>query len=188
MGQGGTEAVAFVGLDPLSSTHGVLKLDQPGAYSGTISGFRFNEAIDLAGFSPGSLSETFSGDPELGTLAIANGTSIVASLTFAGNYTNVGFTLVSDGQSGTDVELVPPAVDTAISSGDWRDAAIWSASLVPDNAVTQVNIVSQGAGPVEVTIAARPRGVPTRHKRRIVRRRRHADCCPDYQFRVHQSG
>lgn len=146
LGQGGTEAVAFLG----AAAGGVLELDTPGAYSGTISGFTFNDAIDLPGLAPGSLSESFSGSTALGTLTISNGTSTVAGLTLAGNYTDLGFTLVSDGHAGADVELIPPASETAVERGDWSNPAVWSAGVVPDNPLTQVNIPTTSP----VTIAA----------------------------------
>ena len=148
LGQGGTEAVAFVGLDPSSSAQGVLKLDQPGSYSGTISGFALGEALDLAGLAPGTLTKSFSGNTALGTLVITNGASTVASLNFAGDYTHSSFTLVSDGQGGTDVQLVPPASETTTASGDWGNPAIWDLGLVPNNTTTETNI------PNSVTIAA----------------------------------
>ena len=150
LGQGGSEAVAFVGLDPLSSARGVLKLDQPSGYSGTISGFTFGEAIDLTGLAPGALTESFSGNAAHGTLTIANGTSTVASLNFAGDYTHSTFTLVPDAQGGTDVEIVPPASETATVSGDWGKPAIWDLGLVPNNRVTHA-IISAG---ISVSIAA----------------------------------
>lgn len=140
LGQASGAPVAFFGLDPLSPVSGVLKLDAPGAYTGTISGFSFGEAIDLAGIPAGSLTDSFSGNAQVGTLTVTNGTSAVASLTLAGNFTNFSFTLVPDGGTGTDVELVPPASETAIRGGDWGNAANWSGALVPDNRVTDVTI------------------------------------------------
>jgi len=140
LGQGGTEAVAFVGQSLSFSVPGVLRLDAPGAYSGTISGFNFNEAIDLRGLAPGSLTESFSGTSALGTLAISNASSIVAGLVFAGDYVQNTFSLVPDGHGGTDVELVAPASETAIADGDWSNPAIWSADSVPDSSTVGVHI------------------------------------------------
>ena len=64
-------------------------------------------AVDLVGLAPGTLTPNYSGTGSGGTLAISNGSSIVASLAFAGNYVNAHFTLDPDGAGGSDVELVP---------------------------------------------------------------------------------
>jgi hypothetical protein len=142
LGQVGTGAVAFVGADPASLVAGVLRLDQPGSYSGTISGFAFGDAIDLAGVSAGTLTTSFSGTTAGGTLTVSNGTNAVAALIFAGNYTNQNFTLIADGRSGTDVELVGVSSETAVASGNWSDPAIWSPELVPNSGATDVTIAA----------------------------------------------
>ncbi len=150
LGQGDTEAVVFLGTaNPTSAAEGVLKLDMPGAYSGTISGFTLGDAIDLVGASAATLADNFSGNGALGTLTISNASSVVASLILVGDYTNSGFTLIPDGQGGTDVELIVPG-ETAVADGDWSDPSIWSSDYVPNSGTTDVVI----PGSRSVTIAA----------------------------------
>lgn len=143
LGQGGTEAVSFLGTaSPTLAAEGVLKLDVPGAYAGTISGFMFGDSIDLSGLAPATLTDSFSGSGVSGTLTISNANSVVASLIFAGDYTHNAFTLAPDGNGGTDVELLAPSAATIIADGDWSNPAIWSTDSVPDNSTIEVNLTT----------------------------------------------
>lgn len=111
--QGTTQSVQFEATTSAAGFPGVLRLDMPGSYSGTIAGFglvdvngtAYGNAIDLPNFAPGFLSDVYEGTTTAGTLKIAEPGGIVASLTFIGDYLNDTFHLFSDGHGGTDIAL-----------------------------------------------------------------------------------
>ena len=108
---------------------GTLLLGAPAEVGGAISGFKAGDLIDLKNLIATSL--TFMSH----TLTLENGTTTVATLTFAGNYTSANFTLSSDHNGGTDIgystgaaiaqdfapaDFVEPtlhAVDSAMTAG-----------------------------------------------------------------------
>jgi hypothetical protein len=81
-----------------------LILDAPTAVTSTLSGFGTGDTIDLVHLLANSAS--FAN----GTLSLLEGTSVVASLTLAGNYTSNNFTLASDNNGGTTIVYVAGAV------------------------------------------------------------------------------
>ena len=115
LAQANTEAASFELPVLTSESAPVLRLDQPGSYTGTIFGFTTEviqhtvlaDAVDLPGFAPNTLSDSYSGTSAGGTLTITEPGAVVSSLTFSGDYTHSTFTLAADGNGGTDVELVP---------------------------------------------------------------------------------
>jgi hypothetical protein len=74
-----------------------LALEQPTAVTGTISGFAKSDTIDLQNVVANTLS--FAG----GKLTVKNGSTIVASLKFAGTYTTASFALNADGHGGSAI-------------------------------------------------------------------------------------
>lgn len=86
-------------VDFLSGS-GALDLATPAAFAGTIEGFRHGDRIDLLGKSATSFDFANS------TLTVKNGATTVASLHFAGSYTNSSFHLGPDGHSGTLISHV----------------------------------------------------------------------------------
>jgi hypothetical protein len=76
-----------------------LILDHPGDSFGTISGFTTTDTIDLKGVT--ATTDNYAG----GVLTVMNGTTVVATLTIAGNFTNEHFAPASDNNSGTDITL-----------------------------------------------------------------------------------
>ncbi len=99
------------------NTSGLLELGGPAYgnyYSGTISGFLADDAIDLSdiAYTIGSVKDTVTFSPNTngsgGVLEVHNGSSVLASLNLAGwnpssgaEYTSSNFTLNSDGHGGT---------------------------------------------------------------------------------------
>ena len=97
--------VQFVDINP--ATGGLLVLQDAVHFTGTVTGFTFGDAIDLAGITPASVSITSDG----GFLQVdfAGG-----SFQLLGNYSSGGFSIVSDGGTGTIVSWnhVAPSIDT----------------------------------------------------------------------------
>jgi len=97
---------------------GMLKLDQPSTFSGTISGFTGNgtlsgsDQIDLPGISFNSVDDAYSA----GVLTVSDGDGDSASLNFNGSYTLSSFALASDNNGGTIV-YDPPTVASGPSAG-----------------------------------------------------------------------
>ena len=146
LAQGNSENVLF---DPIgsafSSLGDVLRLDQPGSYTGTLAGFAtgvqggsaFPDQIYLPGFAPGTLTDSFGG----GVLTIESGGSIVSKLNFAGPQN--GFTLVPDGGSGTFIEALGPPIFESGNHGDWGAGSIWNTGTAPNAAADYVYLQTQ---------------------------------------------
>ena len=74
---------------------GVLDLGSPAQFASTIAGFSGSDAIDL--LATKETSTSYAGN----VLTVKNGSTTVASLALAGNYTQANFILASDGNNGT---------------------------------------------------------------------------------------
>jgi hypothetical protein len=109
-----------------SGISGTLVLDNPTGYTGQISGFTgtsatTSDAIDLKGLAFDSAMQWVYTENSAGTggeLTISEGSSVVDTINFAGNYTTANFTVQSDGSGGTLV-TDPPAgstTDTILAS------------------------------------------------------------------------
>jgi hypothetical protein len=127
-----------------------LILDAPTAVTSTLSGFGTGDTIDLVNLIANGVS--FAN----GTLSLLEGTSVVASLTLAGNYTSNNFTLASDNNGGTTIAYVagagalpgtpPPDFGSSLNAGpaashnlhelawgatNWGEpASDWTAALI----------------------------------------------------------
>jgi hypothetical protein len=77
-----------------------LYLAKPGSLAGTLSGFGTRDAIDLKDVQATSASFL------AGTLTLLDGTGVVGSLDFAGNYDTANFALMGDQHGGTIVDFV----------------------------------------------------------------------------------
>ncbi len=108
------QSVTFTG------TTGTLKLDNPLAFTGEISGLAGSDAIDLASIKYGSnTTAAFSGGANSGTLTVTDGTN-TAHIDLLGDYLHSGWTLSSDGNGGTlvvDPPLFPDATTTGVPAG-----------------------------------------------------------------------
>ncbi|QDW47974.1 hypothetical protein FFI89_032165 [Bradyrhizobium sp. KBS0727] len=78
-----------------STATGTLKLDDASHFTGTVTGFAFGDTIDLAGIAPANVSVINSGH-----LQVSYGTG---SFELVGNYDPTGFTITSDGSTGTNI-------------------------------------------------------------------------------------
>ena len=96
-----------------SDATGLLKLDDPGAFAATITGFREGDAIDLV--NTAATSVTFSKSKH--ELAISNSGTPVATLVILGDYKTSDFALSSDGSGGTDIttDVVAPAAAPVVA-------------------------------------------------------------------------
>jgi hypothetical protein len=74
---------------------GTLVLDDASHFTGTVTGFGFGDTIDLAGIATANVSVTNSG-----SLHVSYGTG---SFNLIGNYDPAGFSIVSDGGTGTNI-------------------------------------------------------------------------------------
>lgn len=86
-----------------ASASGTLLPDQPGAVTGAITGFVRGDRISLRGIV--ATSDSYAD----GVLTLFNGSTRIAALSIAGNFTGQVFTLASDGNGGTDVTLAANA-------------------------------------------------------------------------------
>jgi hypothetical protein len=107
-----------------------VTLDNPAAFTGTISGFSKGDFIDLTGRAATDVS--YAGR----VLTVLNGPTVVATLNLVGSYTSADFTLSPDGQGGTDIGThitsppnpPPPGGPTAdmiLRNGDSGDYKIY---------------------------------------------------------------
>jgi hypothetical protein len=93
---------------------GALKLDQSGAFSGTIAGFAQGDGIDLAdiGFSAGATLGYAANAPGTGgTLTISDGVH-TTNLALLGQYTAAGFQAAADQGGGTIITYTPTQTGT----------------------------------------------------------------------------
>ena len=88
---------------------GTLRLDQSGAFSGTIAGFGAGDALDLADIAAGAnetLGFAANASASGGTLTVSDGTHS-ASLALLGQYAAAGFTTAADANGGTIITYAP---------------------------------------------------------------------------------
>jgi hypothetical protein len=91
---------------------GALRLDQSGAFAGTIAGFAFGDSIDLADLVDGAgatLGYSGNNDNRGGTLTVGDATGAhTVNLGLLGQYAAADFVAQSDGHGGTLVTHVDP--------------------------------------------------------------------------------
>jgi hypothetical protein len=99
-----------------------VTLDNPAAFTGTISGFAKGDFIDLTGTAATGVS--YSG----GVLTVLNGSSVVVTLNLAGPYTSADFTLSPDGHGGTDIgtQISVPTADMILRQGSTGEFEIYN--------------------------------------------------------------
>ena len=100
------QSVTFAG------TTGTLRLEDPQAFTGVISGMTGADAIDFSSLAYGvNIQATYSGDATGGTLTVTDGTQ-TARVALAGDYLSSSWTVSSDGKGGTSVvdPTLPPGV------------------------------------------------------------------------------
>ena len=106
------QSVAFTG------TTGTVKLEDPQAFAGLVSGLSGADAIDLSGFAYGAnVTATYLGNAAGGTLTVTDGTK-TARVALSGNYLSSSWTLSSDGRGGTTV-VDPNWQDLKVGGGGW---------------------------------------------------------------------
>ena len=96
---------------------GTLKLDQSSGFTGTISGFGADDALDLADIafdSNTTLGYSANADGTGGMLTVSDGTHN-ASIALLGQYVAAGFQVGSDQGTGTMVTYTPPAASDPTS-------------------------------------------------------------------------
>ena len=76
-----------------------VTLDNPAAFTGTISGFAAGDILDLTGRA--ATGVTYAG----GVLTVKNGGAVVTALHLTGSYTTADFSLSSDGHGGTNIGI-----------------------------------------------------------------------------------
>jgi large repetitive protein len=101
-----------------SGSDGMLILDDPTQYTGTISGFSTTQGIDLSGIAPTADLQSFSG----GVLTINGGPGEIVHLHFSGSYTLGEFSLTADGDGGSI--LTDPEVDAAANAASATSVAL----------------------------------------------------------------
>ena len=110
------------------SSTGMLKLDNPSTFSGTINNFSGNgtlsssDQIDLKGINFSSVHDTYSN----GVLTVTDGTH-TDKLDFNGSYTLANFDFASDGSGGTIVYDPPASTgnsSSAVAQSPSNDAAV----------------------------------------------------------------
>jgi hypothetical protein len=117
----GTSFVNFASVvfDPGAAW--TVTLDDPAAFTGTISGFASGDIIDLTGRA--ATNVTYSS----GVLTVLNGDATVATLNLAGSYTSADFSLRPDGLGGPETGIAatgPPAIAAPSSATGAPDAAV----------------------------------------------------------------
>ena len=125
-------SVAFAG------TTGTLKLEDPLAFTGLISGLSGADAIDLSGFAYGAnVTATYLGNATGGTLTVTEGTK-TARVALSGNYLSSSWTLSSDGKGRhgrrrSQLAANSPRSAAAASSEAWISppTAPWSGVPTP---------------------------------------------------------
>jgi Ca2+-binding RTX toxin-like protein len=97
--------VQFADINP--ATGGLLVLQDPVHFTGTVTGFTHGDAIDLAGINPASVSIT--NDSGFLQVNFAGG-----SFQLLGNYSPGGFSIGADGGTGTFIAWnhIAPSIDT----------------------------------------------------------------------------
>jgi Tryptophan-rich Synechocystis species C-terminal domain len=123
-------SAADSGSVTFQASTGMLKLDHPSTFTGTIYGFTGNstlagsDQIDLLGINYSTVHDSYSG----GVLSISDGSGDNATLDFNGPYTLASFTLVNDGSGGTIVYDPPP-----VTSGSPDIASLGPMMSEPDD-------------------------------------------------------
>jgi len=117
----GTSFVNFASVvfDPGAAW--TVTLDDPTAFTGTISGFVSGDIIDLTGRA--ATNVTYSS----GVLTVLNGDATVATLNLAGSYTPADFSLSPDGLGGPEPGIAatgPPEIAAPSSATGAPDAAV----------------------------------------------------------------
>ena len=101
------QSVTFAG------TMGTLRLEDPQAFTGVISGLTGADAIDLSSLAYGvNVQASYSGDATGGTLTVSDGTK-TARIALSGNYLSSTWTVSNDGKGGTSV--VDPTLPAGVT-------------------------------------------------------------------------
>ena len=96
-----------------AGTTGTLRLEDPQAFTGGISGLTGADAIDFSGFAYSvNVKATYSGDAAGGALTVTDGTK-TARIALSGNYLSSTWTLSNDGKGGTSV--VDPTLPAGVT-------------------------------------------------------------------------
>ena len=132
-------AAASTGVKFESGSDGMLVLDAPTLYTGTISDFTDTQGIDLAGIADTSPLVSFSG----GVLTINGGPGEIVHLHFSGSYTLSEFSLYSDGSGGSI--LIDPEVDAAANAASATNVALLGSYMASLFATPEGQIGAQTA-------------------------------------------
>ncbi len=118
LGSAAAGNVVFTGPD------GVLKLDAPQSFTGSVVGFSTGDTIDLSGIAANSVSLS-SGNQ----LTVTNSGATVATVHLVGDFSPAAFQVQADGSGGTAITVglpaaAPVSVATALSTPAGVPAAI----------------------------------------------------------------
>src|SRR6516164_6470527 len=103
----GTNFINFGSVVFDASAAWTVTLDNPAAFTGTISGFASGDVIDLTGRAATNVTYSSS------VLTVLNGDATVATLNLAGSYTSADFSLSPDGFGGPEPGIAvtgPPEI------------------------------------------------------------------------------
>ena len=138
-----------------STSGGTLMLSSPTNVANSIVGFGSSSpgsstTIDLLHLGLAT-SATYSGTSTSGTLTVKDGSLVIASLNFTGNYTTTNFHIASDGDGGTNITNPPTATVSAALPGSPPPSFIQPAAAV-DASAGNATLLLPAAGQPEETI------------------------------------
>nr|WP_249136350.1 FecR domain-containing protein [Bradyrhizobium canariense] len=95
------------------------------SFGGSIAGFAATDKLDLSTITYDS-GTTAAYNASTGNLVVSDTHGHTVTLHLLGNYSDVRFVTSSDGNGGTNVELIPTDHWTDATGGTWNDATNWS--------------------------------------------------------------
>jgi Hint domain len=136
-----TAAVAADQTLAFADASGLLQLNDPGSFAGTITGFDSGSTIDLTNFT-GTVT-SFANN----VLTLSSG----IKLNIEGPFNPNEFVLSSDGNNGTDITWIsaPGTFNWIGNTGDWNMPAAWDLGSVP-MALDSATIAQAGTNTITI--------------------------------------